>query len=144
MELRDRNKIKKPLWRPLLTTIAIPQSYEQALESPESNEWIKAIENEKKSIDSNKTWELKPRPNGIRTLKSKWVFKLKSNPTIYKARLVVKGFLQKYGIDYEEIFSPVCRYESIRLLLSIKASEDLLAKQFDIKTVDYFNMLLNY
>ena len=54
----------------------------------------------------------------------------------------MKGFLQKYGIDYEEIFSPVCRYESIRLLISIKASEGLLAKQFDIKTA-FLNGLLD-
>ncbi|URE18214.1 Retrotransposon protein [Musa troglodytarum] len=71
-------------------------------------------------------------------LKNKWVFKLKtqeycSQPK-YKARLVMKGFGQKKGIDFEEIFSPVVKMSSIHVALSIAASQDLKVEQLDVKT----------
>ena len=43
----------------------------------------------------------------------------------YKARLVVKGYLQKQGIDYNEIFSPVARYDSIRTFLAMAAANGM-------------------
>lgn len=52
----------------------------------------------------------------------------------YKARLCAKGFNQQQGIDYEEIFSPTARYDTIRVLLSIAARDDLQIMQFDVKT----------
>jgi len=66
------------------------------------------------------------------------VFKVKGTSSEdnlrYKARLCAKGFTQKPGIDYQEIFSPVVRYESIRTLLAMAAERDLKIEQFDIKT----------
>ena len=77
-------------------------------------------------------------PKGKKTLKNKWVFKLKhqenSSQPRYKARLVVKGFGQKKGIDFEEIFSPVVKRSSIRVVLALAASQDLEIEQLDVKT----------
>ena len=63
-------------------------------------------------------------------------------PTRYKARLVVKGFMQKYGIDYNETYAPVMKYDSLRLLLSIATILDLELKQFDVDNA-FLNAILN-
>ena len=52
----------------------------------------------------------------------------------FKARLVVKGFAQKKGIDFDDIFSPIVKMTSIRTILSIVATEDLHLEQLDVKT----------
>jgi ATP-binding cassette subfamily B (MDR/TAP) protein 1 len=77
-------------------------------------------------------------PKGKRALKNKWVFRLKidehcSRPR-YKARLVMKGFGQKKGIDFEEIFSPMVKMSSIRVVLGLAASLNLEVEQLDVKT----------
>ena len=68
------------------------------------------------SLHKNKTYELIELPKGKKALRNKWVFKLKKDSeklVKYKARLVVKGFSQKHGVDFDEIFSPVVKMSSI-------------------------------
>lgn len=90
------------------------------------------------SIDKNDTWEAVNLPAGRKTIGSKWVFKTKydSNGSVIrrKARLVAQGFTQKHGIDYDEVFAPVARSESVRLLLSMAGVLDLEVYQYDFKT----------
>ena len=67
---------------------------------------------------------------------NKWVFKIKNKhdgSKRYKARLVVKGFQQKKDIDYTEIFSPVVKMSTIRLVLGMVAAENLHLEQLDVK-----------
>ena len=84
---------------------------------------------EMKSLHKNNTYELMELPKGKRALKNKCVLKRKLGPTSsqprYKARLVVKGFSQKKGIDFEEIFSIVVKMSSIRVVLGLAASMNL-------------------
>ncbi|KAG9444834.1 hypothetical protein H6P81_016174 [Aristolochia fimbriata] len=115
-----------------------PQTYEQALESKDSTEWLKAIQEELDSMDKNKVWKLVELLEGKQPIGCKWIFKKKLKPdgTIerYKARLVAKGFTQKEGIDYKETYSPVSVFTSIRVLLAIVAYLDLELYQMDVKT----------
>eukprot|EP00262_Sarcandra_glabra_P002867 TRINITY_DN13256_c0_g2_i3.p1 TRINITY_DN13256_c0_g2~~TRINITY_DN13256_c0_g2_i3.p1 ORF type:complete len:150 (-),score=28.25 TRINITY_DN13256_c0_g2_i3:17-415(-) len=88
------------------------------------------------SLYKNQTWELTKLPKGKRAIGCKWVYKQKSESggTRYKARLVAKGYAQKEGVDYNEVFSPVVKHTSIRVLLSIVAQLDLELEQLDVKT----------
>ena len=93
---------------------------------------------EMKSLHENNTYELMELPKGKRALKNKWVLKRKHEPNRsqprYKARLVVQGFSQKKGIDFEEIFSPVVKMSLIRVVLGLVASMNLEIEQLDGKT----------
>ncbi|KAD3066699.1 hypothetical protein E3N88_34579 [Mikania micrantha] len=86
------------------------------MEDEHKIEWVEAMQDEMNSLYENNTFELVKLPKGKRALKNKWVYKLKteehtSRPR-YKARLVVKGFRQRKGIDFDEIFSPVVKMSS--------------------------------
>ncbi|KAL0386489.1 UNVERIFIED_CONTAM: Retrovirus-related Pol polyprotein from transposon TNT 1-94 [Sesamum latifolium] len=115
-----------------------PATYEEAVTSPNANEWITAMKEEMSSMAKNNVWELVDLPAGRKTIGSKWVLKVKrkADGSIdkFKARLVTKGYTQREGIDYEETFSPVVRFASVRLILAIVAHLDLELFQMDVKT----------
>uniref|UniRef100_A0A2N9EE71 Integrase catalytic domain-containing protein n=1 Tax=Fagus sylvatica TaxID=28930 RepID=A0A2N9EE71_FAGSY len=115
-----------------------PASFSEALHSPDRDEWMTAMQEEMSSMDKNNVWELVDLPPGRKTIGNKWVLKVKrkADGSIdrYKARLVAKGYTQREGIDYEDTFSPVVRFASIRLILSIVAKQDLELFQMDVKT----------
>ena len=119
-------------------TVDIPRSYREAITSPLKEQWESAMQDELMSIEENNTWKLVELPKGRKALDTKWVYAVKylSSGELerMKARLVVKGFRQREGIDYDEIFSPVARMESLRLLLAIATTLDLEVHQMDVKT----------
>ena len=75
------------------------------------------------SIYKNKVWTLIDLPDDRRAIQNKWIFKRKtdadSSVTIYKARLVEKGFDKVQGVDYNEIFSLVAMLKSVRIMLQL-------------------------
>jgi hypothetical protein len=87
------------------------------------------MEKELESLKSNEAWSLTDLPQGKKIVGSKWVYKKRTgvdgSVIRYKARLVVQGFSQKFGCDYDETFSPVVRGESIRALLALATQEDM-------------------
>ncbi|GAB2276096.1 hypothetical protein Dimus_039170 [Dionaea muscipula] len=116
-----------------------PDSYAAAIASKNSQCWKKAMNEEYDSLIKNNTWTLVPRPVKARVIDCKWIFKIKegiskSDSIKYKARLVAKGYSQKEGIDYNEIFSPVVKFKTIRMMLAIVAFYDLELEQMDVKT----------
>ncbi|CAM8986915.1 unnamed protein product [Rhodiola kirilowii] len=115
-----------------------PRTYDEAIRSVEGPLWKEAIKIELDSIMQNHTWELVDIPHGCKPLDSKWIFtkKLKVDGTIekYKARLVIKGYRQKEGLDYFDTFSPVTRIISIRMIIAIAALRNLEIYQMDVKT----------
>ncbi|KMQ86061.1 retrovirus-related pol polyprotein from transposon tnt 1-94 [Lasius niger] len=115
-----------------------PKSFREALTSLDAERWRQAMTDELNGLMQNNTWELVDPPRYKTILGCKWVFKLKHNEmgnvTKYKARLVAQGFSQKFGIDYDEVFAPVVRQTTIRMLLTIAGSKNWIVKHFDAKT----------
>ncbi|CAJ2647282.1 unnamed protein product [Trifolium pratense] len=100
--------------------------------------WRKAMDQEIECIESNDTWELTELPSGSKKIGVKWIYKTKLNEKgkveKYKARLVAKGYSQQYGIDFKEVFAPMARWDTIRTVLSIAASESWIVYQLDVKS----------
>eukprot|EP00253_Pinus_taeda_P003020 PITA_03020 len=90
------------------------------------------------SLHKNEARDLVEFPAGRKPIGKKWVFKKKTNAEgkveKYKAQLVAKGYSQVSGIDFGDIFSPVAKVNSIRLLLSVVATFDFEVEQMDVKT----------
>jgi hypothetical protein len=93
------------------------------------------MKEEMDSLVNKQTWDLVQLHARKRALQNKWVYKLKEEDggkNRYKTRLVVKGFAQKKGIDFDEIFSPIVKMTSIRTILSLAAVEDFHLEQLDV------------
>ncbi|RVW58198.1 Retrovirus-related Pol polyprotein from transposon TNT 1-94 [Vitis vinifera] len=121
----------------LLTDGGEAECYDEALQDENSSKWELAMKDEMDSLLGNQTWELTELPVGKKALHNRWVYRIKNEhdgSKRYKARLVVKGFQQKEGIDYTEIFSLVVKMSTMRLVLGMVAEENLHLEQLDVKT----------
>lgn len=86
-----------------------PKTLHEALQSDDSDNWKDAMDSEIQSLEKNQTWQLVKLPQNRKVIDNKWVYKIKERPNGQidrdKARLVVRGFTQEYGIDYGNIQS---------------------------------------
>ena len=124
-----------------LNKVKEPENYYKVKNDPYEKEWRIAMNDEISSLERNGTWKLISKeeiPKDRRLIKCKWVYKIKQGPDgdldKFKARLCAKGFTQIEGVDYDEVFSPVLRHGTIRLLLSLAAINDWDVKQMDVIT----------
>ncbi|GJT43374.1 zinc finger, CCHC-type containing protein [Tanacetum coccineum] len=107
-------------------------------EASKDEKWIEAMQVEIDSINKNNTWKLTTLPKDHKAIGLKWVFKTKrdANGEIlkHKARLVAKGYIQEHGIDFDEVFAPVARIETIRLILALAAYNKWEVHHLDVKS----------
>jgi hypothetical protein len=119
--------------------INTPNSYREAMASPEAHLWLEAMTEEINAITRNGTFLLVRLPPGRTTIGARWLFKVKrkANGLInrLKARWVAKGYSQLLGIDFDETFSPIIRLENLRLLLAIATNLGLEIHQMDVDNV---------
>jgi histone deacetylase 1/2 len=104
------------------------------------------MDNEISALMKNKTWHLVPPPRGGNLIDCKWVFKVKrkvdGSLERYKGRLVAKGYKQRYGIDYEDTFSPVVKALTIRLVLSLAVSKGWTLRQLGVHNAFLHSILV--
>lgn len=119
-----------------------PSSYDEARGV---KEWEAAMKEEMDALQTNQTWDLVSKPPDVQPVSCKWVFRIKrkTDGSIdrYKARLVARGFSQKYGEDYEETFSPVAKMTSVRIVLALAACFGWKLWQLDVKNAFLYGEL---
>ena len=113
----------------------MPRGYQDTITGPDSDQWVKVINEEITSLEKMGTWRVVPLPEGRTTVGCKWVYWIKYNAdgkiSRHKARLVACSFTQVHSLDYEETFSPVTCLQTIRLLFAIAVSKDWEIRQVD-------------
>ncbi|CAA7062104.1 unnamed protein product [Microthlaspi erraticum] len=120
-----------------------PSTFEEA---EKHLKWREAMDEEIKSIEKNQTWELAELPKGAKCIGVKWIYKTKlielGEVTKFKARLVAKGYCQEHGIDYNEVYAPVARMDTIKMILSTAARKAWVIYQLDVKSAFLHGVLM--
>lgn len=125
-----------------LTTLMFPRPGNslstRLINSPNKLKWLKATDEEFASLVGMGTWKLVPRPAKRKIIRSKWVFKVKrrvdKSILRLKARLVAMGYSQEKGIDFDKVFAPTTRIETLCLVCSLLATKKWAGYQIDFKT----------
>ncbi|CAI7908665.1 unnamed protein product [Closterium sp. NIES-54] len=130
----DEDEIAHCYW----AAVPEPKTLAEALSGPDAEKWKQSVKEEYDSLLENETWELCELPPGKKGISSKLIFRHKYGPdgelTRYKSRLVAKGFQQTKGKDFDEIFAPVGKGTTLRVMLGTAANRGWRIKQMDITT----------
>ncbi|CAN0886875.1 Retrovirus-related Pol polyprotein from transposon TNT 1-94 [Linum grandiflorum] len=114
--------------------IRVPSHYRFAKGDPQ---WEAAMQVEFQALEENCTWDVMPRIPGLSVIGSRWVYTVKMHPdgTLdrYKARLVAQGFRQEHGVDYDEIFAPIAKMQTVRSVFAVAAMYNWPLVQLDVK-----------
>nr|GEU85881.1 retrovirus-related Pol polyprotein from transposon TNT 1-94 [Tanacetum cinerariifolium] len=104
--------------------------------------WIESMQDEQHQFERLDVWELVPRPDGNNIITVKWLWKNKSDAKNIvirnKSRLVVKGYKQEKGIDFEESFAPVSHLQAVRIFVTFAAHKNITIFHMDVK-IAFFN-----
>ncbi|GJP39402.1 hypothetical protein CLOM_g23776 [Closterium sp. NIES-68] len=134
VEQIEEDEIAHCYWAP----IPEPKTREEALNGPNGEKWKASEDEEFGSLIENETWDLCDLPPGKKAITSKMIYRHKYGPegelTRYKSRLVARGFQQTKGKDYDEVFAPVGKGTTLRVLLAIAALLGWKIRQMDIVT----------
>lgn len=116
----------------------LPTTVAEARKRDDWSKWEAAMRDEMDSLSKNKTWHLEKLPPGRSAVTNKWVFRIKrglnGEPDRYKARLVARGFSQKFGFDYTETYSPVAKLDTLRTVLALANHKNMVVHQMDVAT----------
>ena len=123
----------------LVTSGGDPFTFKEAINRKDTDKWLVAMLEEMESLQNNKTWELVKLPKGKKAIGYKWIFYKKEalserEGEKFKARLMAKGYSQREGSDYNDIFSPVVKHTVIRVILGFMTMHDMELEQLDVKT----------
>jgi hypothetical protein len=138
------------LMRWLLTKAVVPSNAKEQvptqfrdiarLPAQQQAEWKQACREELEALRKRQVYEIVDLPHGRKAIKNRWVFSVKSDGR-KRARLVAKGFSQVEGVDFDEIFSPVVRYETVRLMFALASLEGMYMTGLDVKTAFLYGKL---
>ena len=123
------------------TVMKIPQTYTEAMQSNEAEEWQQAMKREIEALQESKTFETTVLPDGEKITGGKWVFAMKETADgtkSYKARYVAKGYSQVEGVNYDEVFSPTAKMTSLRMIIQLAVEYNMTIEQMDVKSA-YLN-----
>ena len=137
MALRHREKIQPPARYRTEANTADTRVEPQTLAQSDAEKWMRAMEDEIKSMKDHGVWTPTELPAGKRAITCRWIYKIKTTAENeidrFRARLCARGFAQIPGEDFQELFAPVARMDTIRTLLAISAARKLHLRQSDVK-----------
>ncbi|MBW0584966.1 hypothetical protein O181_124681 [Austropuccinia psidii MF-1] len=115
-----------------------PKTFKSALNSPEKDLWLVAINKELESMNALGVWDVVELDASFKLVGTTWVFKVKKDHlghiTEYKARLCAQGFTQSAGVDFNQTYAPTGHLNSLRTLIAFSAAKNLKFHQIDIKS----------
>ncbi|CAI7911791.1 unnamed protein product [Closterium sp. NIES-54] len=130
----DEEEIAHCYW----AAVPEPKTLAEALSGPDAEKWKQSVKEEYDSLLENEMWELCELPPRKKAISSKLIFRHKYGPdgelTRYKSRLVAKGFQQTKGKDFDEMFAPLGKGTTLRVMLGMAANRGWRIKQMDITT----------
>ncbi|GJZ73089.1 retrovirus-related pol polyprotein from transposon TNT 1-94 [Tanacetum coccineum] len=139
IEIKENEPLNKEI-------VNIKKTKDRPIDSVIDKSWSRDMQEELNQFKTNNVWTLVPHPDNQTIIGTKWLFKnkLDENGVVSrnKARLVAQGYNQQEGIDFDEIYAPVARLESIRILLAYACAHDFKLIQMDVKSA-FLNGFIN-
>ena len=125
-----------------VANIEVPIQFRDIMRLPkeQQQEWKIACHEELDALEKWQVYDIVDLPKGRKPIKNRWVFSVNTNGR-KRARLVIKGYSQVQGIEFDEIFSPVICYESVHLMFALAILEGMYMMGLDVKTAFLYSKL---